>query len=68
MPSNQELLDWMVVEFRESRWDVKRFFKLLVTSATYRQSAAITAGKLAKDPENRLLSRWPRWYRPHRMD
>lgn len=64
LPSNQELLDWMAVEFRESGWDVKKFFKLLVTSATYRQSAAVTAEKLDKDPQNRLLSRGPRF----RMD
>jgi Protein of unknown function (DUF1553) len=64
MPSHQELLDWIAVDFRESGWDVKRMFKLLVTSATYRQSAAFEADKLAKDPENRLLSRGPRF----RMD
>jgi len=64
MPSNQELLDWMAVEFRESGWDVKSFFKLLVTSASYRQSANFTPEKLAKDPDNRLLSRGPRF----RMD
>jgi hypothetical protein len=64
MPSHQELLDWMAVEFRESGWDVKRFFKMLVTSATYRQSAVVEADKLAKDPQNRLLSRGPRF----RMD
>jgi hypothetical protein len=64
MPSHQELLDWLAVDFRESGWDVKRMFKLFVTSATYRQSAAIEPIKLAKDPENRLLSRGPRF----RMD
>jgi hypothetical protein len=63
-PSHPELLDWLAVEFRESGWDVKRFFRLLVTSATYRQSAAVSAEKLEKDPQNRLLSRGPRF----RMD
>jgi mono/diheme cytochrome c family protein len=63
-PSNQELLDWMAVEFRESGWDVKKFFKLIVTSSTYRQSAAVTKDKLEKDPQNRLLSRGARF----RMD
>ena len=48
------------IEFRESGWDVKRFFKLLVTSATYRQANEATAEKLDKDLENRLLSRGPR--------
>src|SRR5262249_45015412 len=45
LPSHQELLDWLAVDFRESGWDVKQFFRLLVTSATYRQSAAVTPEK-----------------------
>ncbi|HZV07445.1 MAG TPA: DUF1553 domain-containing protein [Gemmataceae bacterium] len=61
LPTNQELLDWLAVEFRETGWDVKRFFKLLVTSSTYRQSAQVTPEKLEKDPDNRLLSRGPRY-------
>jgi hypothetical protein len=64
LPSHPELLDWLAVEFRESGWDMKRFFKLLVTSATYRQVAVTTPEKLEKDPQNRLLSRGPRF----RMD
>jgi hypothetical protein len=60
-PSNPELLDWLAVEFRESGWDIKRFFKLLVTSAAYRQSAQVTPEKIDKDPDNRLLSRGPRY-------
>lgn len=64
LPSHQELLDWLAVEFRENNWDVKRFFRLLVTSATYRQSGPVTPEKLEKDPQNRLLSRGPRF----RMD
>jgi hypothetical protein len=63
-PSHQELLDWLAVEFRESGWDIKRLYRLLVTSATYRQSAVTTPLKLDKDPQNRLLSRGPRF----RMD
>jgi hypothetical protein len=63
-PSHPELLDWLAVEFRESGWDVKKFFKLLVTSATYRQSSVTTPDKLEKDGDNRLLSRGPRF----RMD
>jgi len=63
-PVNQELLDWLAVDFRESGWDVKRLFRLMVTSAAYRQSAAATPEKLERDPQNRLLSRGPRF----RMD
>jgi hypothetical protein len=60
-PSHPELLDWLAVEFRESGWDIKRFFTLLVTSNAYRQSAAVTPEKLTKDADNRLLSRGPRY-------
>ena len=63
-PVNPELLDWLAVEFRESGWDVKRFFRTLVTSATYRQAALVTPEKLEKDRDNALSSRGPRF----RMD
>ena len=59
-PLNPELLDWLAVEFRESGWDVKHLMKLLVTSASYRQSGVTTAAKQERDPANRLLSRGPR--------
>jgi len=64
IPMNQPLLDWLAVDFVESGWDVKRLFKLMVMSSTYRQSAATTPEKLEIDPDNRLLSRGPRF----RMD
>lgn len=64
LPSHQELLDWLAIEFRESGWDVKQLFRLMLTSATYRQSAAATPEKIERDPENRLLARGPRF----RMD
>jgi hypothetical protein len=60
-PSHPELLDWLAVEFRESGWDTKKLIRLMVTSATYRQSARVTEEKLKADPENRLLSRGPRF-------
>jgi hypothetical protein len=63
-PSHPELLDWLAIEYRAMNWDTKRFFKMLVTSATYRQSAVVTPEKKRKDPANRLLSRGPRF----RMD
>ncbi len=79
LPSNQPLLDWLALEFREgcpsltwpndtqasvTAWDVKRLFRLIVTSNTYKQSAEVTKEKLEKDPFNRLMSRGPRF----RMD
>ena len=64
LPSHPELLDWLAVEFRESGWNVKHLFKLIVTSSAYRQSAQVTPEKLEKDPQNRLVSRGPRF----RMD
>jgi mono/diheme cytochrome c family protein len=63
-PSHPELLDWLAVDFRDHGWDVKRFFKQVVMSAAYRQSAAVTPRKKSADPDNRLLSRGPRF----RMD
>jgi hypothetical protein len=63
-PTHPQLLDWLAVDFRESGWDVKRFYRQVLTSAAYRQMALNTPDKLAKDPENRLLSRGPRF----RMD
>ena len=63
-PSHPELLDWLAVEFRESGWDVKHMYKLMVMSATYRQSAASTPAQLARDPKNVYLSHGPRF----RMD
>ena len=59
-PSHPELLDWLAVDFVESGWDVKGLIRLMVMSKTYRQSAAADAGRLQRDPENRLLSRGPR--------
>ena len=64
LPSHPELLDFLALEFRENGWDIKQFFRRMVLSSTYRQSAAITPDKLEKDPQNRLLSRGPRF----RMD
>ena len=59
-PSHPELLDWLAAEFMETGWDMKRFVKLVVTSAVYRQAATVTPEKLERDPANRLLARVPR--------
>jgi len=61
LPVNQDLLDWLAIDFRTHGWDVKRFFYMMLTSASYRQSAQITDAKLVKDPDNRYLSRGPRF-------
>jgi hypothetical protein len=63
-PTNPELLDWLAVEFRESSWNIKHMYKLMVMSATYRQSAKSTPQQIAKDPRNLQLSHGPRF----RMD
>ncbi|MBM3847094.1 MAG: DUF1553 domain-containing protein [Verrucomicrobia bacterium] len=64
LPSHPELLDWLAVEFRESGWDVRHLFRLMVTSSTYRQASEISSERAEKDPSNRWLSRGPRF----RMD
>ena len=60
-PSHPELLDYLAVQFREEGWDIRKMLKRLVMSATYRQSSRVTKDRLARDPENRLLSRGPRF-------
>jgi Protein of unknown function (DUF1553)/Protein of unknown function (DUF1549)/Planctomycete cytochrome C len=60
-PSHPELLDWLAVSFQESGWDVKALVRTLVTSAAYRQSAAVPPALLQRDPENRWLARGPRF-------
>ena len=59
-PSDQELLDWLAVEFMDSGWDFRHIVKTMVMSATYRQSAAASREKLEKDPRNKWLARGPR--------
>ena len=56
-PSHPALLDWLATEFIRRDWNVKAMHKLIITSATYRQSSA---RRLERDPENRLLARGPR--------
>ncbi|MEQ1822966.1 MAG: PSD1 and planctomycete cytochrome C domain-containing protein [Fimbriimonadaceae bacterium] len=60
-PSNPDLLDYLAVRFGEDGWSMKKFHRLVVTSATFRQSSRVTPAKYKKDPENRLLARGPRF-------
>jgi hypothetical protein len=59
-PTHPELLDWLAVDFTAHHWDLRHVLRTLLTSETYRQSAAITPAMLEKDPRNELLSRSPR--------
>jgi hypothetical protein len=63
-PSHPEVLDWSAREFIDSGWNVKALFKTMVLTATYRQSSAVTPELAARDPENRLLARGPRFRLP----
>ncbi len=60
-PSHPELLDWLAVELVESGWNIQHVLKLIVTSATYRQTSNAPSESFANDPENRLLARGPRF-------
>jgi mono/diheme cytochrome c family protein len=64
LPSHPELLDWLATEFIRSGWDIKAMQRLIVTSATYRQSSRVTPDLIERDPENRLLARGPRFRLP----
>jgi hypothetical protein len=59
-PSHPQLLDWLASEFRDNGWGVKRTIRLIVTSATYRQSSHARPELMEKDPENTLLARQSR--------
>lgn len=66
-PTHPELLDWLARDFIESGWDVKRLHRLIVTSATYRQSSRVPPGMVERDPENKLLARGARYRLPSWM-
>jgi hypothetical protein len=66
-PVHPELLDWLATEFVRTGWDVRALQRLIVTSATYRQSSKVSQELAEKDPENRLLARGPRMRLPAEM-
>ncbi|MCS7301747.1 MAG: PSD1 and planctomycete cytochrome C domain-containing protein [Fimbriimonadales bacterium] len=63
-PTHPELLDWLAVEFMERGWSMKHIYRLIVTSATYRQSSRLTPELLERDPKNELYARAPRYRLP----
>jgi len=60
-PSHPELLDWLATEFMHQGWSQKTIHRLIVSSATYRQSSEATSALVERDPYNRLLARGPRF-------
>ncbi|MEK6246829.1 MAG: DUF1553 domain-containing protein, partial [Planctomycetales bacterium] len=66
-PTHPKLLDWLATQFQQTGWDVKRMHKLIVTSATYRQSSKVSPSLLERDPHNLLLGRGPRYRMPSWM-
>jgi hypothetical protein len=60
-PTNPQLLDYLAADFKDGGWDVKRLIRLMVTSAAFRESSVATPDLLARDPDNRLLARGPRF-------
>jgi hypothetical protein len=66
-PSHPALLDWLATSYVASGWDTKALHRLIVTSATYRQSSRVTPAAHERDPENRLLARGPRFRLPSWM-
>jgi len=60
-PTHPELLDWLAVEFMERGWSMKHIHKLITLSATYRQSSRLTPELLARDDQNKLIARGPRF-------
>jgi len=63
-PTHPELLDWLAAEFMRQNWDMKAMLRLIVTSATYRQSSRSTPELIERDPYNRLYARGPRFRVP----
>jgi hypothetical protein len=60
LPTHPALLDWLALELPRQQWSIKELHRLIVTSATYRQSSTVTRDLLAKDAPNKLLARGPR--------
>lgn len=59
-PTHPQLLDWLAVELMDRGWSIKSMHRLIVTSATYRQSSRVTPELAERDPKNTLYARGPR--------
>ncbi len=59
LPTHPELLDWLAADLQAHGWSLKRLHRLIVTTTAYRQSSKVTKEHLARDPDNRLVSRMP---------
>ncbi|WP_339905811.1 PSD1 and planctomycete cytochrome C domain-containing protein [uncultured Cyclobacterium sp.] len=60
LPTNQELLDWLAVDFIAHGWDIQYLLKKIMLSSTYQQSSMVKKQHLTLDPENKYLARFPR--------
>ncbi|MEX2215300.1 MAG: DUF1553 domain-containing protein [Phycisphaeraceae bacterium] len=60
-PVNQALLDWLAVDLVESKWNMKRLLRMIVTSEAYKQESKVSPELLERDPDNRLVARGPRF-------
>jgi Protein of unknown function (DUF1553) len=63
-PTHPELLDWLACDFIEHGWSIKHLHRMIMLSSTYQMSSHVGSQTLARDPENRLLTR----YQPHRVE
>ncbi|MCA9230334.1 MAG: PSD1 domain-containing protein [Planctomycetales bacterium] len=61
VPIYPQLLDWLAVELMDHHWSLKHLHRQIVHSATYRQSSQVSPALQARDPDNRLLARGPRF-------
>jgi hypothetical protein len=61
LPSHPELLDWLALEFIRLGWDTKQMQRKILASAVYQQTARVSPELLARDPDNRLVARGPRF-------
>lgn len=67
LPTHPQLLDWLAVDFQENGWNLKRLFKQIAMSATYRQSSKVTEEMLEIDSDNKYMSRATRMRLPSWM-